>query len=487
MSWHPATKIQMSNWEYFSIKMKFEDFFNTSGNDGDDLISFQTDVTPDGGMPSVLDNWLQRKINEGRAKKEIARYLLDRKDAFFSSIVIACLGDIPEFRPAEIEQSELDNLGLMDLQDLGFIRFDRTQKYMVLDGQHRLFAIKSIIEDKELREEMAPGFLDQGLNVLLVNKGSGEDYSDFKEKYRRLFTSLNRYAKSTNKETNIIMDEDDIFAIITRKMIQDSKIFKFDGKAENNPHIDIDTKAISQGATYLTSLATLYDVNTIFLQNQIVKSINPMITKKDYLMHRPSEADINFYYNMVDGIWNALIEHFPDLNDVDKRVNMRSPNEPLDSEGKMDHLFLRPKPQIDIMAKLIRHLIESRLSSDGALDNDEIGNFSPEQYSEALKPLTWIDWDMRKPPFMNLILVNNSTEPGETNYVMTEGATSVSERMAAAYEVCLFLIDDKQTFQPRAITRLSATAKGAGEFNTQTEANEWWEKVLEIKNNINYG
>ena len=270
MSWHPTTKIQMSNWEYFSIKMKFEDFFNTSGTDGDDLISFQTDVTPDGGMPSVLDNWLQRKINEGRAKKEIARYLLDRKDAFFSSIVIACLGDIPEFRPAEIEQSELDNLGLMDLQDLGFIRFDRTQKYMVLDGQHRLFAIKSIIEDKELREEMAPGFLDQGLNVLLVNKGSGEDYSDFKEKYRRLFTSLNRYAKSTNKETNIIMDEDDIFAIITRKMIQDSKIFKFDGKAENNPHIDIDTKAISQGATYLTSLATLYDVNAIILQNQII-------------------------------------------------------------------------------------------------------------------------------------------------------------------------------------------------------------------------
>ena len=105
MTWHPATKIQMSNWEYFSIKMKFEDFFNVSGNDGDDLISFQTDITPD-EMPSVLDNRL-RKINEGRAKKEIARYLLDRKDAFFSSIVIACLGDIPEFRPAEIEQREL--------------------------------------------------------------------------------------------------------------------------------------------------------------------------------------------------------------------------------------------------------------------------------------------------------------------------------------------------------------------------------------------
>jgi hypothetical protein len=149
-------------------------------------------------------------------------------------------------------------------------------------------------------------------------------------------------------------------------------------------------------------------------------------------------------------------------------------------------LFLRPKPQINVMAKLIRHLIESRLSTDEAMDNDEIGNFSPEQYSEALKPLTWIDWDMRKPPFMNLILVNNATELGEINYVMTEGATSASERVAAAYDICLFLIDDKETYTPRAITRLSATAKGAGEFNTQNEANEWWEKILEIKNNINY-
>ena len=53
------------------------------------------------------------------------------------------------------------------------------------------------------------------------------------------------------------MDEDDIFAIITRKMIQIQRYLSSSGKAENNPHIDIDTKAINQGATYLTSLATL--------------------------------------------------------------------------------------------------------------------------------------------------------------------------------------------------------------------------------------
>ena len=484
MSWHPATKIHMSNWEYFSIKMRFEDFFNVSGNDGDDLISFQTDITPDGEMPSVLDDWLQRKINEGRAKKEIARYLLDRKDAFFSSIVIACLGEVPEFRPVGIDKSDLDDMGLLDLEDIGFVKFDRTQKYFVLDGQHRLFAIKSIIEDEDLREEMTPGFLDQGVNVLLVNKGVGEDVASFKEKYRRLFTSLNRYAKSTNKSTNIIMDEDDLFAIITRRMIKDSPLFRFDGKAENNPHIDIDTKRIDQGASYLTSLETLYDINTIILKNQHVKQLNSMLFTSDYLKHRPSDTDIDFYYAMVDGVWNALIHHFPDLANVDKRVDMRSPNEPLDKEGKMDHLFLRPKPSITIMAHLIRELLEERLFIEDP-ENDD-GTFSSDQYIRALKPLSWIDWDLRKPPFVKLILVNNSTEVGKVNYVITEGATSQNERLLAAKDVCKFLLDSEGKWQARQITRTAAAAKGAGEFNTKADADEWWQQVLDIKSSMTY-
>ncbi len=280
------------------------------------------------------------------------------------------------------------------------------------------------------------------------------------------------------------MDEDDIFAIITRRMIKDSPLFKFEGKAQNNPHIDIDVKNISQGASYLTSLETLYDINTIILKNQHVKEINPMMFKDEYLKHRPSDSDIDFYYAMVDGVWNALIYHFPDLADVDKRVDMRSPNAPLDEEGKMDHLFLRPAPSIKIMALLIRELLEEKLFLEDPKNDD--GTYSADQFNRALKPLGWIDWDLRKPPFINLILVNNSQEIGKENWVITEGTTSMGERLKAAKEVCKYLLDSEGKFQARQITRTAATAKGAGEFNTRADAEEWWAKVVDIKNNITY-
>ena len=84
MSWFPATKVNISNWEYFSVKMTFGDFFDENRERKNDLISFATDLTEDGEMPSVLDEWLQRKLNEGRAKGSIADYLLDKDDYFFS-------------------------------------------------------------------------------------------------------------------------------------------------------------------------------------------------------------------------------------------------------------------------------------------------------------------------------------------------------------------------------------------------------------------
>lgn len=471
MAWFPATKLSIGNWEYLSVKMTFGDFFDDNRDRKNDLITFAKDLTADDEMPSVLDDWLQRKLNGGRAKKEIARYLLDRSDAFFSSVVIACLGEPPVFEAMIPPPDQLSKMGLLDKRDQGYINFDRTQKYFVLDGQHRLYAIRSILEDDELKEEMAPGFLDQGLNVLLVNKGINEDPNDFKEKYRRLFTSLNRYAKSTNKETNIIMDEDDVFAILTRRMVQESSIFKFSGPPNLNPHIDIEKKNIARGESYLTSLATLYDVNSFILKHQAILEKNPDFGNKNYVMHRPSDADLDEYYAMLNGIWNALVFHFPDLVDEEKRRQMRSPNAPLSDSEQMDHLFLRPKPQIDIMAPIIRDLIEK----NDIIDYD---------YKEALKPLTKLDWDLRKVPFVNLILVNNPKKLGEINYVMTEGAAPVGERMKAALDIVYFLLDDKDKYNSRAITRLKSASIGKASLRTPQDEKDWWDEILALKESI---
>ncbi len=55
-----------------------------------------------------------------------------------------------------------------------------------------------------------------------------DTHESFMQKYRRLFSNLNRYAKPTDQATNIIMDEDDTFAILTRRLITDKPFFQSD-------------------------------------------------------------------------------------------------------------------------------------------------------------------------------------------------------------------------------------------------------------------
>ena len=67
-------------------------------------------------------------------KKKLQNYLIDRDDAFFSSVVIACLGNVPEWQPIIPNENLRDELNIEKSEDFGFLGFDTNQKYFVLDG-----------------------------------------------------------------------------------------------------------------------------------------------------------------------------------------------------------------------------------------------------------------------------------------------------------------------------------------------------------------
>lgn len=462
--WFPATKIDMGSWEYFSVKMKFGDFFDPH-DERKDLISFAQDLD----KPDLLDDWYQRKLNEGRAKKDIANYLVSREDAFFSSVVIACLGDIPEWTPLLPSEEKCKELGIKPEdrdEDHGYIRFNKNQKYFVLDGQHRLFAINHILKDPELYAQAGDEiFLDQGINVILVTRGDSEDRSKFKQKYRRLFTSLNRYAKSTNKETNIIMDEDDIYAILSRKLIRELPLFSYDGAPETNPHINIDTKSLKKGSSYFTSLATFYDVNTKLIQTQANINAIPGIDEKIYMQNRPDEDLMEEVYENLRKIWDAIIALFPQFTDIEYRTNSRDPNAPLDSENH-DNLLLRPVGQISLFAELARKLIDKA---------------DDENYEEILRPLSTIDWDLRKIPFRHLLLVMKNPEDENPSWVISEGSSSHSNRLKAALGCLLYLLDDEGKFTRTRLSRLKQEVLPHLDNLGQAEKMEWWEDFLSLK------
>ena len=107
------------------------------------------------------------------------------------------------------------------------LSFDGTQDYYALDGQHRLAAIKALIDPiSDVAVDAPEGFKDEELSVIVVVPSEAETRDQFMKRYRRLFGNLNRYAKPTDEVTNIIMDEDDVFAIITRRLITEHEFLR---------------------------------------------------------------------------------------------------------------------------------------------------------------------------------------------------------------------------------------------------------------------
>src|SRR5208283_4321078 len=146
--------------------------------------------------------------------------------------------------------------------------FSGGQKYYALDGQHRLKAIKTLLDRHSGDSTVAPpGFADEEISVLLIVHQEGEDTNEFRQKYRRLFSSLNRYAKATDADTNIIMDEDDAFAILTRRLITDYEFFSAPGRQRESFRVLTKGKNLKENGSHFTSLQTLYQVNKVLLSS----------------------------------------------------------------------------------------------------------------------------------------------------------------------------------------------------------------------------
>ena len=119
---------------------------------------------------------------------------------------MAAWGGRPVYQTVKMEDHPL----LDDDFEFGLLKFDGRQEYFALDGQHRLKSIKDAIEKKpELRHEE--------VSVVFVTHERTEEGN---VKTRRLFHTLNRYARPTTTGENIALDEDNVVSISTRMLLK---------------------------------------------------------------------------------------------------------------------------------------------------------------------------------------------------------------------------------------------------------------------------
>lgn len=243
-----------------------------------------------------LSDLIQRSLEGPRAAK-IANYLKTTGDRFFSSLVLAVYGGAPEW--LEVGNLKAPNRG--DLvheiserarDSIGFLRLSGREDIIAVDGQHRVAGIKKAMERGDaLEDEMVP--------VLLI--GHNTDAQGM-QRTRRLFTTLNKLAVPVAKKDIIALDEDDVMAITTRRLVEQDPKFL-------DPRIAIATtqQMPTSNNKSLTTIGNLYDVLKL-----VFRHVSGW--RNDQLrFNRPDDEKLEWFHSEAISFFAALEDIAPPL------------------------------------------------------------------------------------------------------------------------------------------------------------------------------
>ena len=410
MNIYPALKLHMGDqvegWTYYVIKMKIKD------------IGKEIRFAGEFSGSKTLNEVIQRQLDESRVKKQMVNYLAKRDDRFFSSIVVAALEGSPTWIP--MQPVETDDLGVYEeaSKHFGLLKFDGGQKYYALDGQHRVKSIQVLLDPTE--EPMHPaGFENEEISVIIMTT-TGNSGDDWVTKYRRLFSSLNRYAKPVDADTKIIMDEDDLFAILTRQMIEQYPFMVWTGDTENSPKVKTKGNTLKEGEPFFITLQTLYAMNEILLRSPENEDVFGDMAK--FRQSRPDEDFIQKYYEELTNIWDALLAAIPDLSKDPLNMRVRK-NEALIADDDMENNALfTPIVMKGILAPAAMYLL---VRNEDHSQQGLINTFSK---------LNTINWSLLASPWRNLLA--NENDAGQWIMISEER----TKRVALGLEIVLWLL-----------------------------------------------
>lgn len=239
---------------------------------------------------SSLKEQIQRSLTDNYSK--IKDYILNKEDHFFNSLVLAIYDGEPKWTEIryEIENEQYYNVGLLELNG--------EEKIFPVDGQHRVEGIKAALaEREELQYETIP--------VMII---SHSNTPQGMERSRRIFSTLNRYAKPVRLGDIIALDEDDAVAIVTRDLLESYPLFLNDRiKATNSKSIPTgDKKAF-------TSLMTLYSCHFELYKAFMFEANISDAKAKESLKIRPSDNDLDSLRDYIIEFWDMLISTFNEL------------------------------------------------------------------------------------------------------------------------------------------------------------------------------
>ena len=338
----PAIQCHLGNWTYFSTVMTFGDIASR--------IQQAREIHSHQGLHEMI----QREL--GKRKYDIASYLETRPERFFNAIVVGIYGGSPDWFPVDIE--DIDEIRPQNLADraresVGILQLSGEEKLFAVDGQHRVEGIKIALTN-------APQLEEEELAVLFVGHNQSPEGT---ARTRRLFTTLNKYAKLVTRSEIIALDEDDTFAIITRMLVN-----QYDGLSRTSEERTrllelVRTKGAqipSHNHHSVTTIETLYKLVSILAVTGGDKSRQRELKKSS-----PSLDVVESMYIDHVAFWEGLRAHLKPMgealgSDPSERVAGRYRN------VFGGHVLFRPVGQ-EAFALAVRTLLDRGYALDEGL------------------------------------------------------------------------------------------------------------------------
>lgn len=317
----PVIQATIGNWTYYTGVMSFYDIAECVSPINNALHKSQS--LSDAIQRSITGNYLA-----------IKEYILNQDERFFNAIVLAIYDGNPNWIEVELE-IEGDTF-----YNLGFLSFSGDEKLFPVDGQHRVAGIKeALVNNESLKNEKVPV-------IFIGHKTSNEGM----QRTRRLFSTLNRYAKPVSKKDIVALDEDDIVAITTRYLVESHVLFE-----KERVVFSLQKGISSSNKKAFTSLITLSDCVdelfkyyfSFFKNSANFESYRKMyfpekrsIGVKDFKRFRPSDEVIDDFISFNTRYWNKLIK----LNDIDEYIkdNSEEPSSLYRNKENGGNVLFRP-------------------------------------------------------------------------------------------------------------------------------------------------
>lgn len=333
-------------------------------------------ITDEIHSSSTLKTEMQRSLSKNYIK--IKDYILSHDDHFFNSLVLAVYNGEPQWTEIkfEIDDETFPNVGILS--------FNGNETIFPVDGQHRIEGIKAALTENELLK-------DKTIPVMLI----GHNATPLgMERSRRIFSTLNRYAKPVLLGDIIALDEDDAVAIVTRDLLECYPLFLNDRiKATNNKSIPAgDKKAF-------TSLMTLYSCHfELYKAHMFGPNISDSKAKES-LKIRPSDQDLLNIKNFIISFWEQFIETFSELNTY---INSTSENPAAEFRSREDggNIIFRPVTLYPLVQAITRIY-----TKNGVSFSDIFNKYA--QLNRCVSSAMWnkVIWN----PNTNKMIVKNQT------------------------------------------------------------------------------